>query len=1019
MSAERNLMYEFVSEAKEHLANIADDLLALEQRKDDSARYRIDRLFRSVHSVKGGAGFFGRRAVEELAHAMETVLDHLRSRNALPAPAVIDALLAGADRVQALLDDVEHSNDADVSEPLARLRAFAPPDHGEPIAPRPAGASPPFALTEAPMAQRPADHGYLYGVRVELAECKRKHGLAPLAVIRRVQAVGALLNAGVDAGDADLAAGLPANQVWYQAVVSATLPPQRFSAALDVPGAEIVLLEPASVPPPPPPTREEGVGLAPSPLGGEGGGGGAPLAETAKPSRPADAADSIRIPVGLVDRLMTLAGELVLVRNQALRSPHAADAGLRPVVQRLDTVTGELQEVVLRTRMQPVGNLFGRFPRMVRDLAKQLGKQIELEVSGADVELDKTILESLSDPMTHLIRNCCDHGIESPAERERAGKPTAGRVSLSARHLGGQVFIDVRDDGRGLDPDKIRRKALQQGLRTKEELARLGTRELLALILLPGFSTAVEVTDLSGRGVGMDVVKTNLDRLGGVLEFESEPGAGSAFALRLPLTLAIIPCLIVAVGGERYALPQKDLEELVCLYPGQSRTKIEHTFDQEVVRRRDRLLPLVRLEEVLRRPEPFTAATRAEILRQRKSQGSGTSPTRSASEGPSALTPLYFAVVKVGSRRFGLVVDDILATEEIVVKPMHAAVKPLACFSGATILGDGRVALILGVEGVARHAGVRFDAEEDAGATARAAARPPESQAVLLFRHGPREQFAAPLALIRRVERVRMDRVERIGDREFLTVDGVPTAVLRLDRVLPVSPGVDRPEMFLLLPKRARRPIGLLLSEVIDSDELPVELFREAFPADGLLGSAVVRGQLTLFLDVPRLAELSEPGMLPAPSATGGAGSRAFSLSALWRRVGVAGRPRRRVLLVEDTQFFREVVRGYLEAAGFEVETAVDGVDGLRKLDANRFDLIVSDCEMPLMDGFEFARAVRQRPYGAALPLMALTTLDSPADRERALACGFDRHEAKLDRERFLKAATALLRERAAPGGSS
>ncbi len=294
--------------------------------------------------------------------------------------------------------------------------------------------------------------------------------------------------------------------------------------------------------------------------------------------------------------------------------------------------------------------------------------------------------------------------------------------------MGGQITIEVRDDGRGLDPEKIRRKALQQGLRTKEELARLGPRDLLALILLPGFSTAAEVTDVSGRGVGMDVVKTNLDRLGGVLEIESEPGRGTTFTLRLPLTLAIIPCLIVVVGGERYALPQKDLEELVCLHPGQSPMRVETTFDQEVVRRRDRLLPLVRLAEVLRRPTPFTAATWAEVLRKQRDQGSavrGREPEASSPTlEPSPLTPLYFAVVKVGSRRFGLVVDDILATEEIVVKPMHAAVKPLACFSGATILGDGRVTLILNVEGVARHAGVRFDSAERAVDSAARTGRP-------------------------------------------------------------------------------------------------------------------------------------------------------------------------------------------------------------------------------------------------------------------------------------------------------
>ncbi len=820
-------------------------------------------------------------------------------------------------------------------------------------------------------------------MRADLAEFRRRYGLSPLAVIRRVQAAGVLLDARLDVAGADLAAGPPAGPVWYHAVVSSALAPNAFRLAVDLPEAEVVVLEST---PEPAPRSVVVAAAADSP------------APPARPPGSADAAESIRIPVGLVDRLMTLAGELVLVRNQALRSPHAADAGLRPIVQRLDAVTGELQEVVLRTRMQPVGNLFGRFTRMVRDLARQLGKQIELELSGAEVELDKTILEAMSDPLTHLVRNCCDHGLEPPAERERAGKPTAGRVSLAARHLGGQIYIEVRDDGRGIDPDRVRRKALQQGLRTKEELARLGARDVLALILLPGFSTAAEVTDLSGRGVGMDVVKTNLDRLGGVLEIESEHGRGTAFTLRLPLTLAIIPCLIVAVGEQRYALPQKDLEELVCLYPGGSRTKVEYTFDQEVVRRRDRLLPLVRLADVLARPQPFDAAARAEILRKQRGQKSdGVSPAL-----------LYFAVVKVGSRRFGLVVDDILTTEEIVVKPMHAAVKPLACFSGATILGDGRVALILSADGVARHAGVRFEPTEDAAPDAVVADRPPEAQAVLLFRGGPREQFAAPLALIRRVERVRMDHVERVGDREFLTVDGVPTAVLRLDRLLPVSAGADRPEMFLLLPKHARRPIGLLLSEVIDSDALPVELHRDSWRADGLLGSAVVRGQLTQFLDVPRLAEMGEASGRREPAGSSHQPAHA----------GRSPTARPRVLLVEDTQFFREVVRGYLEAAGYEVETAVHGADGLGKLDAGRFDLAVSDLEMPVMDGFEFARAVRRRPDGAVLPLLALTTLDSEADRARALACGFDRHEAKLQRDRFLAAAEALVKGRA-PGGES
>ena len=302
---------------------------------------------------------------------------------------------------------------------------------------------------------------------------------------------------------------------------------------------------------------------------------------------------------------MTLAGELVLVRNQALRSIEAGDAAMRPVLQRLDALTSQLHGAVTQTRMQPVGNLFARFPRTVRDLARQLGKAIELEVSGTEVELDKSVLELLSDPLNHLIRNCCDHGLEPPDERTQAGKPALGRVQLSASQQGGQICIEVRDDGRGIDPQRIKRRALECGLRTAAELARLSDREALGLIALPGFSTAAAVTDLSGRGVGMDVVKTNLDQLGGTLEIDSVPGQGSTFALRVPLTLAIIPCLMVRTGELRYAIPQKDLEELVCVHREQTQMRIETTLDQEVIRLRERLLPLVRLAEVLDRPLPF------------------------------------------------------------------------------------------------------------------------------------------------------------------------------------------------------------------------------------------------------------------------------------------------------------------------------------------------------------------------------------------------------------------------------
>jgi two-component system chemotaxis sensor kinase CheA len=943
MSASRPLIYEFVGEAKEHLANVSDDLLALEQGKDESSRYRIDRLFRALHSVKGGAGFFGCRRIEELAHLMETVFERMREGTVAVEPVAIDALLAGADRILTLLDDVERSNDADVSPLLDRLRRFVPEETTAPAPTLPVPATPPasvaLSLSEEMRSARPAGHDFVYRVRVDLAECHRRQGQAPVAVVRRLQEAGTILDARLDVPGGDLFIGLPAGPVWFDAVVAAALLPERFRTALGLAGAEVVVIEsPAAV-----------VSQPPAPV---------PVTAPRAPERPG----SIRIPVPLVDRMMTLAGELVLVRNQAVRAVAPGDAALGAIAQRLDAVTSELQDAAMRMRMQPVGNLFGKFPRMVRDLARQLGKQIELDVSGTEVELDKTILEGLSDPLTHLVRNACDHGIEPPAQRRGAGKPEEGRIALGARHLGGRIVIEVRDDGRGIDPPAIRRKALEQGLRAPADLARLGDHEILSLILLPGFSTAREVTDVSGRGVGMDVVKTNLEQLGGTLEIDSAPGRGTAFTLHLPLTLAIIPCLLVSAGGETYAISQKDVEELVCLDPAQSQARIEVAHDQEVVRLRGRLLPLVRLTEVL--------------------HGSADGDERSS---PS--TPLYFAVLKVGSRRFGLVLDGILNTEEIVVKPLHPALKPLTIYSGATVLGDGRAALILSAEGIARHAGVSWEVPPRPGPADGEAARG-ESQTVLLFRYGPQEQFAVPLAMIRRIEMVPAARLERVGDRELVAVEGVPTPVLRLDSVLSVSACPDRPVMLLLLPKNLRRPLGVLLSEIIDTETVALDLSDDAYRADGLVGSAMVRGRLTLFLDVYRLADLvSRPELPPPPPA-------------------VPAR-RRRILLVEDTQFFRHLVRGHLEGEGYEVVTAVHGAEGLERLREETFDLVVSDIEMPVMDGWAFARAVRES--GAGLPLLALTTLNSAADRERALACGFSGYEVKIDRERFLGAVAGLL----------
>jgi len=956
MAVERSLVYEFVCEAKEHLANVTDDLLALEKAPDDTVRYRIDRLFRAMHSVKGGAGFFAFHNITELAHLMETLLKRLREQNARPDEVHLDALLAGTDLILTLLDDVEHSNQVDIGIVRDRLQrlvsgALAQLTHGAVL----------------PHASEPVRR--VYSLRVDLVEFCRDRQQPPLALVKSLLAFGTIVEARLDIPGADLRKELPTGPIYYLATYNSHLEPEQLCSATGLSAAQLTLLHGETST-----ALEE---IEPEHyLVGQRAEPAAAIAEGGEPARKDERVNTLRINVGLLDRLMTLAGELVLVRNQALLGIDTGEPGTRRIVQRLNAVTSELQDTVMRTRMQPVGNLFNKFPRIVRDLARGLGKRTDLAVEGHEVELDKSILEMLSDPLTHLIRNSCDHGIETPAERRLAGKAETGAIELRASHEGSQIHITIRDDGRGIDTEKVKRKALQQGLKSAEELAAMGPREILSLILLPGFTTAERITDVSGRGVGMDVVQTNVDKLGGTLEIESVPGAGSTFSLRLPLTVAIIPCLLVAVGEDRFAIPQKDLEELVCLFPDQAGNQIEYAFDQEVYRLRQRLLPLVRLSEVLARRQPFTAEDRAAIVEKHrpKERGKG-----------SGKSPLFFAVVRAGRHRYGLIVDRILNTEEIVVKPMQSTMKALRCYSGATIMGDGRVALILDLEGVARHAAVSFDLPLTPVAVEEAGER--DAQSVLLFQYGEREQFAMALPMIRRVVLLPASRLERIGDREFVTIDGVSTRVLRLDQFLHVSPAPEMSQMYLLLPRNVRRPVGLLMTRILDTATLSTQLDTETCQEDGVLGSTHVNGRLTLVLDIFRLADRVEGGAVARP----------------------APGKKRRVLLVEDTQFFRLLVKGYLEGQGYEVATAVNGAKGLEVLEQEKFDLIVSDIEMPEMDGWNFARAVRQRPQLRNVPLLALSTLSSPADQARALECGFSSYEVKLDRDRFLGAVRRLL----------
>lgn len=555
--------------------------------------------------------------------------------------------------------------------------------------------------------------------------------------------------------------------------------------------------------------------------------------------------ETIRINVELLDKLMRMAGELVLVRNQQLQHVDRSDAISRSISQKLDVVTTELQESIMKTRMQPIGNIFGKFPRVIREMSKMLGKKLEVNSTGNDVELDKTILESLADPLTHLIRNSCDHGVEMPEDRIKVGKPEESTIFLHAYHEGGLINIKIVDDGKGINLDAVKNKVIEKGLKTEQEISEMTQKELANLITLPGLSTAQKVTDISGRGVGMDVVRTSIEKLGGSMEIETEEGKGTTILLKLPLTLAIIPSLLIRVDNERFAIPQISLEELVCLYDEDIYNKFEIADKQTVYRLRGQLLPVIQLKDILSQNKSFSEEDKANYIH--RYQESKNEPCKGKS--------LTFAVLKLGNNRFGLIMDEVLGSEEIVVKPMHPSLKQLSCYSGSTVLGDGKVALILDIEGISRFAGVSYH-QTRSDSKNNQQKQCENTQSVLLFKSGAEEQLAVPLDQIKRIQPILPEKFEKAGQHTFINVDDTPTRIVKINDFIPLSACQESKEMFLILPKD-QHPFGLLISSLVNIQNVTNDLNTESFQSKGLLGSALVNDQMTLFVDINKVGKMA------------------------------------------------------------------------------------------------------------------------------------------------------------------
>ncbi|MFO0690614.1 MAG: chemotaxis protein CheW [Myxococcota bacterium] len=864
---QNELIQEFLVECYEGLDKLDQDLLTLEE--DPRNTEILSGIFRTFHTIKGTAGFLAFRKLESVAHQAENLLSKLRDGALVMNTGRADALLKTVDTLRAILASIESSRsegDEDCTELLDNLKRLQQPDQdgflSSGVAPATATAEATNEASEASATRTTAEASEPTPTsepEAGLGHSPETTAAAPPAIVPSP----ASLPDAVAAARAARWASPPPSLAAAQAAAA--------GGAASAAGAD----------------EDEGAEAAPS-VGKASGnkkkeGSEASVATStapAKSSKPNAVDTSIRVDVNLLDSIMNLVGELVLTRNQIVQ--HTAtdpSSALAATSQRLNLITSDLQEGVMKTRMQPIRNVWSKFPRVVRDLTTACGKRASLVMEGEETELDRTILEAIKDPLTHMVRNSVDHGIESVEERVAAGKPAEGTLKLRAYHEGGQVNLELIDDGRGIDIDRVKEKAVERGLLTRDKAGRMSEREALQLIFLPGFSTAQKVTNVSGRGVGMDVVRTNIEKIGGTVDIQSAKGEGTTLRIKIPLTLAIIPALLVTVDGCRFAIPQVSLIELVRLEGERARDAIEEVHGTPVYRLRGELLPLVDLRKELGlrpRPEIDHAGASAPM-----SAGTGVPAGSSEGEASVSETSLNIVVLQADDRQYGLIVDSVNDTEEIVVKPLSQQIRDIPVYAGATILGDGRVALILDSIGIAKRAHVLDEqhghkqAREEAPVVTDAPIRGGQVETLLLL-DLDENRAAIPLSSVARLEEIPVAEVEQSGD--FLVTQYrdriMPLVWLGRTKGRPVSRAAESDERLqVIVHASGEQHVGLVVDRIHDIVDASIVIERTTNRAD-TLGSAVVQGRVTDLLDIAGIVHRAIPNLARA-TAPRGEGARA------------------------------------------------------------------------------------------------------------------------------------------------
>ncbi|MEC8865558.1 MAG: chemotaxis protein CheW [Verrucomicrobiota bacterium] len=885
MNPEDEVFKNFLVEMGEKLEELENGLAELE---DGFSQDVVNKLFRAVHTIKGGGGFFGLTKVSELSHVFEDVLMKVREGELPYADHMLGPFYSACDALKGMHEAEDYGNNSDINQLCSELRQVEGGAGTEEVpSPSASEVEPEERKDEekTPIEKAPSN---------ESSESSAPEDLTPKTKPEEAKA--------------------PAEKSDKSPVVS----------------------------------RSE---------------------------KSVNQNETIRVKVDLLNKLMELTGEIVLGRNQLLRQFAKMDDKSNLVA--MAHMISDLQQLVLQTRMQPIGGTFTKFKRIVRDLAKQLDKPIDLVIKGEDTELDRSIIESLSDPLTHLIRNCADHGLEDPSTRIGQGKDRVGTVWLQARHEGGQVVITVEDDGKGIDAAKVKTKAVANNVISQTEADAMGENEAAKLIFHPGLSTAEAVTSLSGRGVGMDVVKSTFEKLGGAIDLETNLGSGTKVIIHLPTTLTIMSSLIVRIEGDRYAVPHSELKEVILVRP-EDEIQIEQIRDREVYRLRGDLIPILSMEEI------------TGIRREVEKDGRLSSKTGE----------VLFLVLHSRLNQFGLLIDSIDHTEEIVVKPLAQILSSHTFYAGSSILGDSDVAMVLSANGICQSHKLHIHDLDTSVQSTKSFEEMQildmqEKQDLLVFRYSRNEQLAIPLSLVFKVEQIEVGQIQNVADNHFINLEGKNILLLYLDKYLTLEPLPEDLETFYIItPKIKDFEVGIVASSIEESVHTRLNLDSPPINEAAILGITTIREKITFLVDLFSLAEQVSPDR--------------------FKRTDLEGKPEKDLLLVvEDTPFFRDLEKTYFESVGFRVTLANNGQEALDLLmeRPNYYNLVVSDIVMPVMDGYELVKTMKSAEKLSKIPVIALTSFTEEESREKALEAGFDGYAIKTNKENILRAVERFLVE--------